>query len=56
MTLRRRHFEEASLSRLLSEQTKAELHFQNDIYTKVRYGPRLLDTESYASLIACIEA
>lgn len=36
VTLRRRHFEEASLHRLLSEQTNAQLHFENDIYTKVR--------------------
>ena len=35
VTLRRRHFEEHSLRRLLSEQTNAQMDFENDIYTKV---------------------
>ena len=37
VTLRRRHFDECSLPRLLSRETYAALHFQNDIYTKASY-------------------
>ncbi len=37
VTLRRRHFEEASLPRLLSEQTHVDLHVDNDVYTKVSH-------------------
>ena len=35
--LRRRHFEESILPRLLSPDTSTELHFRNDIYTKVSH-------------------
>ncbi len=34
VTLRRRHFDESSLPRLLSRETHAALQFENDIYIK----------------------
>jgi hypothetical protein len=37
VTLRRRHFDECSLPRLLSRETHAALHFENDIYTKASH-------------------
>lgn len=37
VTLRRRHFDECSLPRLLSRETHAAMHFENDIYTKASH-------------------
>lgn len=39
MTLQRRHFDMERLPHLLSDKTSTELHFENDIYTKVGQPP-----------------
>ena len=43
----RRHFASESIKRLLSDETKTVLHFDNDIYTKVTFGTSDMDRYIY---------